>query len=265
MKNTLFAFVAIYAVMTTACVSVKETADDQVVFEQLLELNWKPIFTGYEPSDWFLDGEFATVQDTEAGLEFSAGPEEWNHAHHAVLWTKDSFKGAVRIDYDTTRLDDVNRWVNILYIQATGKGGEFSTDIMDWADYRRESRMAHYFENMNLLHVSYAAFGEEDLGPDEDYVRCRRYPKAEDGDFSKTEIKPDSFHMGLFRTGETYHITAIKSGDRLFFHVAGAGEETLFAWQSPLIAEVTQGRIGLRHMWMKSARYENFTVSVLRD
>ena len=41
--------------------------------------------------------------------------------------------------------------------------------------------------------------------------------------------------------------------------------DTLFAWQSPLIDEVAEGRIGLRHMWMKSARHKNFTVLVLAD
>ena len=139
----------------------------------------------------------------------------------------------------------------------------FSKDIMKWADFRKEPWMKHYFENMKLLHISYAAYGRDDNGVDDDYVRCRRYPKADEGEFSKTEIKPDSFHTGLFRTGKTYHITAIKQDDRLFFNVVGDGKEKLFAWQSPLIGEVTEGRIGLRHMWMKSARYANVTVSVL--
>lgn len=41
--------------------------------------------------------------------------------------------------------------------------------------------------------------------------------------------------------------------------------EKLFAGPSPLIGEVTEGWIGLRHMWMKSARYANFTVSILEE
>ena len=235
--------------------------------EAALALDWKTLFFDGGSKDWNrkwqLDGEFATVKNTRRGMVFSAGPEEFNHAHHAVLWTRDSFKGDVRIEYDYTRLDKVDKWVNILYIQATGKGGKFAADIAEWADYRKEPWMKHYFENMKLLHVSYAAYGRDDLGADDDYVRCRRYPKAEDGKFAKTEIKPDFFHTGLFRTGKTYHITAIKRGDRLFFNVEGDGREKLFAWQSPLIGEVAEGRIGLRHMWMKSARYNNFTVSVL--
>ena len=242
-----------------------EKSEDQALFEAAMALNWKPVFSGESSKDWKLDGEFARIYDIADGLEFSAGPEEWNHAHHAVLWTKDSFKGDLKIEYEYTRLDAVNKWVNILYIEATGKGGEFTKDVMDWADFRREPWMKNYFETMKLLHISYAAYGADDNGPEDDYVRCRRYPKDPDGEFSKTEIKPDSFRTGLFRTGETVHITAIKKADCLFFNVKGVDKEKLFAWQSPLIGEVTEGRIGLRHMWMKSARYENFTVSTLEE
>ena len=242
-----------------------EKSEDQALFNAAKALNWKPVFSGKSSKDWKIDGEFATVMDTPEGMEFSAGPEEWNHAHHAVLWSKQSFEGDVKIEYDYTRLDDKHKWVNILYILATGKGGEFTKDVMDWADFRREPWMKNYFETMKLLHISYAAYGRDDNGPTDDYVRCRRYPKADAGAFAKTEIKPDFFHTGLFRTGEPVHITAIKKGDRLFFNVKGDGTEKLFSWQSPLIGEVTEGRIGLRHMWMKSARYENFTVSVLEN
>ncbi len=257
--------------LTVKCIDGKsmevelEKSNDQALFEQAKALDWKPVFSASGSKDWSIDGAFATVEDTPDGMVFSAGPEEWNRAHHAVLWTKDSFSGNLRIEYDYTRLDDVDKWVTILYIQAMGKGGEFAPDIMEWADYRKEPWMKNYFETMKLLHISYAAYGRDDLGADDDYVRCRRYPKAENGKFSKTEIKPDSFRTGLFHTGTTCHITAIKRDDRLFFNVKGGDRERLFAWQSPLIGEVAEGRIGLRHMWMKSARYKNFTVSVLAD
>jgi hypothetical protein len=245
-----------------------EQSTDQTLYEAALALEWKTLFFDGCFSDWTaqwqLDGEFATVKNTKRGMVFSAGPEEFNHAHHAVLWTKNSFKGDVRIEYDYTRLDKVDKWVNILYIQATGKGGDFPKDIMEWADYRKEPWMKNYFETMNLLHISYAAFGKEDRGPAGDYVRCRRYPKAENGSFADTEIHPAFFRTGLFRSNRTYHITAIKRGDRLFFNVRDrGGKETLFSWQSPRIGEIAEGRIGLRQMWVKSARYKNFAISVL--
>lgn len=52
-----------------------------------------------------MDGEFATVRDTVDGIEVSAGPEEWNHAHHAMLWTKNPFQGAVKLSM--RRLDSM--------------------------------------------------------------------------------------------------------------------------------------------------------------
>ena len=66
-------------------------------------------------------------------------------------------------------------------------------------------------------------------------------------------------------SSNSVHITASKTGERLFFNVEDDGNEKLFEWQSPLIGEVTEGRIGLRHMWMKSARYNFFMASVLED
>jgi chondroitin-sulfate-ABC endolyase/exolyase len=261
--------------LTVKCIDGKSTKvtlekhEDRRLFEEAVKQDWATVFSDEGSSDWkaqwLLDGEFASVKNTPEGMMFSAGPEEWNHAHHAVLWTKEWFKGDLKIEYDYTRIDDVHQWVNILYIQATGKGSGFAPDIMEWADFRKEPWMKHYFENMKLLHISYAAYGRDDNGVGEDYVRCRRYPKAEKGEFSKTEIKPDSFRTGLFHTGKTYHITAIKKGSRLFFDVEGDGSKKLFAWESPLIGEVNEGRIGLRHMWMRAACYRNFNISVLEN
>ena len=42
---------------------------------------------------WFLDGELATIENSNEGMNFSAGPVNRDDAHHAVLWTKDSFQG----------------------------------------------------------------------------------------------------------------------------------------------------------------------------
>jgi hypothetical protein len=72
--------------------------------------------------NWFLDGNIATVENTENGMNFKAGPVNRNDAHHAVLWTKESFSGDVKIEYNYTRTDSQTVNVNILYIQATGTG-----------------------------------------------------------------------------------------------------------------------------------------------
>jgi hypothetical protein len=89
---------------------------------------------------------------------------------------KASFDGDLRIEYEFTRLDTTVRFVNIIYIQATGSGEDgFGHDISEWSDYRRVPSMSHYFRNMHTYHISYAAFGTQNNDPDEDYVRARRY------------------------------------------------------------------------------------------
>ena len=55
---------------------------------------------------WFLDGEIGTVTNCPEGMTLKAGPEFKNDAHHMVLWTKDSFEGDLKIEYDYTRLDE---------------------------------------------------------------------------------------------------------------------------------------------------------------
>lgn len=235
-------------------------------FEGEGESHWKVVLsddcTGDWRDNWFLDGKVATVENTSTGMVFSAGPEENNHAHHGVLWTQESFAGDIKIEYDYTRMDAMNKWVNILYIQATGIGTEsYAQDIFEWADSRTEPWMKYYFNNMNLLHISYCAYGMVDgIAPDDDYIRCRRYPKTDK--FSDMEIKPDFFKTGLFHPGKTYHVTAIKKGDRLSFQIEGDGIDKTFSWQSPRIGSIHEGRIGLRHMFTRSARYRNFSVSV---
>ena len=60
--------------------------------------------------------------------------------------------------------------------------------------------------------------------------------------------------------GKSMVVDLEKSDDQAVFEEAKPLDR-----QSPLIAKVTEDRIGLRHMWMKSARYTNFDVSILED
>ena len=110
-------------------------------FTELKEAEWKQAFhdscTGDWNENWDLDGLKATVENGANGMEFTAGPEAFNDAHHAVLWSKKDFKGDLKIEYEYTRLEKENRWVNIIYIQATGSGNNgFDEDISKWADKR---------------------------------------------------------------------------------------------------------------------------------
>lgn len=177
-----------------------------------------------------------------------------------MLWTREAFAGDVRIEFDFTRLDTITRFVNILYIQATGKEeGPCVKDIADWSHLRNIPFMASYFETMNLLHVSYAAFGNQD-DKDEDYVRARRYPTQPDRPFSETDLSPDYTLTGLFRPGVTYHFTFLKTNEHLLFEVRNETERRLFHWPLAGVNPVTEGRVGIRHMWTRCSRYANIKI-----
>jgi hypothetical protein len=49
----------------------------------------------------------------------------------------------VKIEYEYTRTDEANQYVNILYIQATGNVDEgLPKDISEWADQRTVPAMS---------------------------------------------------------------------------------------------------------------------------
>jgi hypothetical protein len=234
-------------------------------FENLLQRSWRQKFydpgTGKWQEKWFLDGERAIVKNTETGMVFSGGAVAGDHASHAVLWTNEVFAGDVKIEFDFTRLDTINRWVNILYIQATGKGiPPYIEDIAAWSNLRQIPYMHSYFDNMDLLHVSYAAFGNDNDKPD-DYVRARRYPRPQDENFGMTNISPDYFNTELFQPGIEYHFTFIKTSEDLFFEVKNHNIKKLFHWPLKNVEPLKAGRIGIRHMWTRCSRYRNISIA----
>ncbi len=234
-------------------------------FTALMQQGWKEKFTDDGAGDWrqkwFVDGLRADIRNTPDGMVFSAGPVPYDNASHSVLWTKVDFAGDIRIDFDYTRLDTINRAVNILYIQATGKQkGQFTEDIAEWSSLRQVPYMNCYFNNMELLHISYAAFGNTD-DKDEDYVRARRYPTRPDREFNETDLPPDNFQTGLFRPGITYHFTALKTNEDLFFEVRNTEVRKLFHWPLASVAPLAHGRVGIRHMWTRCSRYANICIA----
>jgi hypothetical protein len=235
-------------------------------FGELDRMNWTKKFEDSGRGDWtqgwFLDGERATVRNTEQGMQLSAGPIEYDYASHCVLWTRESFKGDVRIDYDFKRLDTINKHVNILYIQATGiEVGAYTKDIAEWSHLREIPWMSTYYKNMKLLHISYAAYPMK--GSDEDYVRARRYPIRPDLAFDEIDLPPDTFNTGLFKPGQLNHITVIKREQELHMRVRTDEKTMYFGWDTSAFPAIAEGRIGLRQMFTRSSRYSNFTVSTL--
>ena len=221
----------------------------ELIFSQAMGADWR--------EQWVLDGSLGRVLTGPDGLELHAGPEVGNDAHHVVLWTRQSFGGDVRIDYDYTRLDQETQNVNILYLFASGRGDSpYAADIHTWGRLRKVPRMSLYFDHMHLYHISYAAFTAEDA----DYVRARRYRPDLGTGLDHTALTPDYERTGLFKTGVRHHITVIRRGHDLFFRVSNATASRLFHWDTRGCPTVGEGAIGLRHMYGRSARYANFEI-----
>jgi len=239
-------------------------------FQQLLNAEWNETF--YDPctkdwkENWFLDGTRARIANDEDGMSFWAGPTFKNDTCHAVLWTQQSFEGDLKIEYEYTRLDRETRCVTIIYIQASGTGSEpYYKDITSWNHLREIPSMRTYFDNMNTYHISYAAHKNDNLDPIKDYIRARRYMPDKKKGLKGTALKPDYFDTGLFIPGIPYQITIIKKGSHLYMQIESEDKKLLCHWKNDSFPPITEGRIGLRHMYTRGARYKDFTIYTNND
>jgi len=248
---------------TPAAPGTSQTEEE--LFRQANLGGWKTVLEDPCTSDWtdrwFLDGEVAAVRNGPGGMQLTAGPRFGEDAHHMVLWTRESFSGDLRIEYDYTRLDFESRCVNILYVQATGSGtAPWKTDIAEWSELRRKPSMKLYFNHMRLYHISYAAFGNSNDDPGDDYIRARRYAPEGTG-LNGTDLEPDYFRTGLWAPGVPHHITVIKRAGEISMRVENPEQVRYCHWKDPADAPIEAGRIGLRQMFTRSARYADFRIS----
>jgi hypothetical protein len=226
----------------------------QLAFEQADQRTWQSVMsddgTGDWTEQWFLDGEgVTTVTNSPEGMELKALDD------HMVLWTKDSFEGDIKIEYEFTRTDVDGGGVCIIYIQATGSGEEgFDKDITKWSDYRESPGMGKYFRNMHTYHVSYAC----------GYVRGRRYMPTIKKMNTFTELTPEYVVDAeeFFEPGVPYRITIIKTDKEIRMKAEGADKVLYFMLDNEKCPEITEGRIGLRQMQTRWSRYKDFKVSV---
>lgn len=239
-------------------------ADEEKTFNEASKGSWEVVLADTGTADWtekwFLDGQVGEVATSPEGMTLTAGPEFGNDAHHMVLWTKESFEGDLKIEYEYTRLDEERRGVTILYIQATGSGkGPYHEDIAKWNELRRVPAMRTYYNHMHAVHLSYAAYGNS--GTDEkSYIRGRRYLPDRDG-LTGTELTPDYYSESLFATGVRHRITVIKRDRYLFIRIESPDEVFYGHMTHREYPAVTEGRVGLRHMFTRSARYRNIRIS----
>lgn len=261
LKKSVLLMPILLFVSLSLTVKAKQDEFDKLNVIQNWQLKFSDAGSKNWQDNWFLDGEIAKVEHNQHGMELIAGPINRNDAHHAVLWTNQSFNGDLKIQYDYTRTDSEIVNVNILYIQATGVGTEqFSEDITQWNDYRKVPTMSKYWLNMNAIHISLAAFPMVNDEPENDYIRVRRYPAANSNEFKGTEVDPAFNRTGLFKTGVTYKMTWIKARSQLLLQVEGDGVNKRYSWDLSGFESIIEGRIGLRHMFTRSSAYKNFKV-----
>lgn len=216
--------------------------------------------TGDWREKWFLDGDTSKVENTPTGMVLQAGPDVKDNGDSMVLWTKESFAGDVKIEYEFTRLDRLAaEGVNIIYLKATGIGTPpYDKDIAAWANLRNRARMPLYFNFMNALHISYSVGSPLVEG---EYIRARRYPAPVGVPFQAvTEIEGTHFGTGLFKPDVTYRLTVTSVGKRMTFDVFGDGREERFEWDTSKFPPLTEGRIGLRLMPCRVSRIRDFRV-----
>ena len=233
----------------------KKFKNQKLMFQDSGTKNWQ--------DKWTLDGLKATVVNTELGMEFKAGKEYGNDSCHAVLWTKKIFKGNFRMNYQYTRTDTVTRCVNILYLLATGRGSEdYPKDIFKWKEKRKEPKMRIYFKNMNTYHISYAAFAAKKFSGNNDYIRMRKYNPNKEG-LVNTDIKPDYLKTNLFKPFTKYNIEVIKKDLIIEMNITDVKRPTnnlKCKWDISHLENLKLGRIGIRHMYTRSAIYKNIEI-----
>lgn len=219
-----------------------------LLFEDSMTKDWT--------QKWFLDGKKARIDNLLTGMYYAAGPEYKNDTSHAVLWTQRTFSDDILIEFDYMRTDTSDCCVTIVYFHASGKGGpEYPKDITQWNVKREVPTMSTYFRNMNAYHISFATAG--------DYIRLRRYDPSKGIRLKGTDLPPDTFGAGLFKAFQNYHVQIIRYQDKIVLKVQNkddAMDKIRLEWDATQAPPCNDGRIGLRHMYTRSAIYKDFKV-----
>lgn len=238
-------------------------------FEKALNRNWELAFNHQNNTDWkenwFLDGQYARVTSTSGYFEINTEDYDNYKRIYAVLWTKPEFKGDLKIEYDFKKVDDFNKGVNIIYIQARGDGEKgFDQDISLWSDQRKTAAMSDYFLNMHTYHMSYAAFGNDLNVEYKDYIRGRRYLPLENRGMKNTVLDGEYKDSGLFYDHEWIHVTILKKDLEFMVKFEHPKKTMICHFKNNTQPVIHEGRIGLRLMPGRISHFKNFKVSVLK-
>ena len=84
---------------------------------------------------------------------------------------------------------------------------------------------------------------------------------AEKDGLKGSDLEPEYFPEGLFAPDVKHHITVIKHDRNLYLRVENPQQVFYGHMKNSKFPVITEGRIGLRHMFTRSARYRNFRIS----
>ncbi len=248
----------------TSISSLCAEESDRKLFEEQLSRGWQIAFTddcrGKWQDQWFLDGIRAKVVNSDEGMTIDAAKG------YAVLWTQREFEGDQKIEYDFQRVDNRDHGVNILYIQARGKGTlGYDLDIRKWSEKRELAAMKNYFDNMDTYHISYAAFPTSKTPLPKDYIRGRRYMPRKKKGLSGTELEGSAMDTGMFNSGQWLHVTVVKREKELLVEYKGEEKPLLCRLVNSNKPGIVVGRIGLRLMPGRESLFKNFSVSTAEN
>lgn len=243
-----------------------EDIQNQDKWNKLTSLKLKTVlednFSQGWQKNWFLDGEKAELSVEKNSLIFKAGKIPASDADHSVIWTNQTFQGDLKIDFDFVRLDKATKFVNILYIKAEGKDeGAYSKDITTWKNLRKVPSMKMYYDNMNLYHISFAAFENENKNPANDYIRARRYIPGNNLGLTNTDFTPTYTNTGFFKPGVLHHISVLQVADEILMKVENNENSKIYQWNVSQFPLLKEGRIGFRLMGSRSSAFSNIKIS----
>lgn len=231
------------------------------IAEQKGELLFSDSFKSDWKNKWMLDGEEAVVESGNGMLKFFSGSKFLDNAHHSVIWTKKVFEGDIRIEFDFIRNDTIPRFVNIIYLFASGSGkDEFKEDISTWSQLRKIPAMQLYFNHMNLYHISFAAFDVDNKDASNDYIRLRRYLPETGNGINGTEIFPDFERTSLFKPFEKHHISIVRKGSLIWMKISTNKTVKVYKWDTSGQPPVLKGRIGIRIMASRASIFSDFKI-----
>lgn len=248
-----------------SCTFIYAETTEEKHFKQAEALQWQETFTPSleQPwqNHWFLDGEDARVSNTNDYLEVNTQDHQNKTKIFAVLWTQTSFEGDLKIEYHFKKVDQHNKGVNIIYVQATGDDEKgHSEDIALWSEKRNKAAMSDYYQNMHTYHMSYAAYGNSPNIDYKDYIRGRRYLPLANKGLKKTKLTGEYNDTELFNDHQWVKVTLIKKDKEFLVKFEHPNKTQYCRFLNEDKAAIREGRVGLRLMPNRISHFSDFKI-----